>query len=223
MRIPLLTKCCEEQEQVHKGKHGAVRVCARGFRTSPSMSLIPSASSRHISASPAVGESLSPYHFWCPEKNLKHNLWPLLAQASRRPQLTVTYKIVLILPTSLWFSLIVSIIATCYKWTLADVVKAHKSQCKNVKCLRPQLCWRWSLQHRMVTKGPLLGPRSTSMCCLQKPQGNHYSSSGAWSASQMHTPAIFKDSFLWLSLSNICTIRIYMMVTEGNLEAVWFT
>lgn len=69
----------------------------------------------------------------------------------------------------LWFSLIVSILVTSYKCSRADVVRLHKLEHKSVKLLRPQLCWGWSSQDRMATKGPLLRPRSMSLYCLQKP------------------------------------------------------
>lgn len=86
----------------HKGKHSAVRVCPRGFRMSPSMSLILSPSSHHISPFPAEGESPSPYHLWSPKKpeaQFVITVGQSYGAASCRPQSTVIYKIVLILPT----------------------------------------------------------------------------------------------------------------------------
>lgn len=178
----------------HKGKRGAVRVCPRGFRTSPSKSLILSASSHRISAFPA--ESPSSYHLWCLAK-----IWSTICdhrwtKPHAGPQLTVIYKIVLIPPTILWVSLIVSILVTSHKRTLADVAESHKSQRKSVKCLRPQLCWRWSSQDRMATKGPLLRPTGQCLCAAFRSHGEIASNSGAGSAAQMHTPAVFKDSLL---------------------------
>lgn len=73
----------------------------------PSMSLIPSPSSHHISALPAEGESPSPYHLWClpkPEAQFAITVGPSCDAASCRPQLTVIYKIVLIPPNVLWLS-----------------------------------------------------------------------------------------------------------------------
>lgn len=52
------------------------------------------------------------------------------------PQLTVIYKIVLILPT-LYGSLLASVIVTSHKCTLADMVELRH---KNVKRLSPRLC-----------------------------------------------------------------------------------
>ena len=91
----------------HKGERGAVRVCPRSFLMSPSTSLIPSPSSYHISASPAVGESPHPYQLWCPEDPAAQfviTVRPSESAATCRPSSTVIYKIVLISPTFLRFS-----------------------------------------------------------------------------------------------------------------------
>lgn len=105
-------------------------------------------------------------------ENLKHNLWSLLERTLWRPQLTVIYKIVLILP-AFYGSLLTSVIVTSHKCTLVDVVELkHELRHKNVKRLGTQLCWGWTLRGRMATKGPLLRPRSMSLCCFQKPWGN---------------------------------------------------
>lgn len=153
--------CKEMRKSLKHGSQG--QVCRRGFSTSPSKNLILSASPHYISTFPA--ESPSPIQPLMSCKNLKYNLWSLLDQESYRPPLTVLIPLTFFL----WFSLIVSILVTSYKRTRADVVRLHKLEHKSVKRLRPQLCWRWSSQDRMATKGPLLRPRSMSLYCLQKP------------------------------------------------------
>lgn len=57
---------------------------------------------------------------------------------------------------------------------------------------------------------------------FQKPCGE-ITSSG--STAQMHTLVIFKDAFLWPSLSNIlcATSMLHMMVKKENPAEVWFT
>lgn len=131
----------------HKGKHGAVRVCPRGFRMSPSTSLIASPCSYHISALPAEGESPYSYHLWCPEDPRAQfviTVGTSHSAATCRPQLTVIYKIVLIPPNFLWFSLLTSVAITSCKCTLADMAELHMLQHKNVMHLSTQLCWRWT-------------------------------------------------------------------------------
>lgn len=67
-------------------------------------------------------------------------------------------------------------------------------------------------------QGAITGAQVNGCALPSEAMGETTSSPGAWSAGQMHTPAIFKDSFL--SLSNICAITIHMKVMEGNLETV---
>ena len=150
----------------HKGKHGAVRVCPRGFPHEPlnePHTVSPLAPYISLPCWGWVALPIPPLMFRKTRSTICDRRWNRPERAG--PQLTVIYKIVLILPTVFFFFFFffygsLSSPAPSPMW-----LKLHKLRHKDVKRLSSQLCRGWTSRDRMATEGPLPRPGSMSLCC----------------------------------------------------------